>query len=75
MTDPKSTTSEQYSVMCVGAQDARNALENYQGLCPAFQDSDQYRLLKVGKLKYFAHKLTKTLSLFSINYETIASYV
>jgi hypothetical protein len=52
--------------LCVGAQDAETALEDYQKLYPAFQRTEHYKLLEVGKLKYFAHKLKKTLSLFSI---------
>jgi hypothetical protein len=61
--------------LCVDVLDAQHALVRYQGLYPDFQHSQQYMLLEVGKLKYFAHKLTKTLSLFSIIYETIASKV
>jgi alpha-soluble NSF attachment protein len=49
--------------LCVDVLNAQHALERYQELYPAFQDSREYKLLKVGKLKclnHEYHRLTKS---------------
>lgn len=47
--------------LCVDVLNAQHALERYQELCPAFQDSREYKLLKVRSVQYNKFQLLRTV--------------
>jgi len=47
--------------LCVDVLNAQHALERYQELCPAFQDSREYKLLKVRSVQYYKFQLLRTV--------------